>query len=84
MIEAVGRLKHVQISQITHNPLLERVQLLHLVSSGGVGLGVVEHWLLLVHQRQETRIEVWSRAGSAPQPSLVLCLELRPPPAQIK
>ena len=80
MVEAVCSLELVELLEVGANPLLEWVQLLHLVGPGGVGLGVVEHWLLVVHQGQEPGIEVWSRAWSPTQPALVHIFELRLPP----
>ena len=80
MVEAVCSLELVELLEVGANPLLEWVQLLHLVGPGGVGLGVVEHWLLVVHQGQKPGIEVWSRAWSPTQPSLVHIFELRLPP----
>ena len=77
MIETVGCLESVEVPQVGHDPLLEGVELLHLVSPAGVGLGVVEHRLLVVHQGQQAGVEVWSRAWSAAaQFAFILRLEL--------
>ena len=50
MVEAVGGLELVEILEVRDDPLLEGVELLHLVSPGCIRLGVVEHGLLVVHQ----------------------------------
>ena len=80
MIETIGCLEDIEVLQAGLDPLLEGVELLHLVGPGGVGLGVVEHRLLVVHQGQKSGIEVRSRAWSPAQPALVHLFELRLPP----
>ena len=82
MVEAVGGLEAVQVPQVGDDSLLEGVELLHLVAPAGVGLGVVEHRLLVVHQRQQPRVEVRGGARPPAQPALVLLLELRLPPGE--
>ena len=80
MIETIGCLEDIEVLQAGLDPLLEGVELLHLVGPAGVALGVVEHRLLVVHQGDQPGVEVRSRAGSPRQSSLVLGSELRPPP----
>ena len=82
MVEAVGGLEAVEVPQVGDDSLLEGVELLHLVAPAGVGLGVVEHRLLIVHQRQQPRVEVRGGARPPAQPALVLLLELRLPPGE--
>ena len=80
MIETIGCLEDIEVLQAGLDPLLEGVELLHLVGPAGVGLGVVEHWLLVIHQRQQTGIEIRSRAWSATAKlSLILTLEFCSP-----
>ena len=58
MVEAVCSLELVELLEVGANPLLEWVELLHLVGPAGVALGVVEHRLLVVHQGDQPGVEV--------------------------